>query len=263
MIGRRTPRAPVAVLGGIGAGAVLAMAAPLTPLGTALPGPDGPVAETVPLRAVGAASAALPTADVVDHADRSVPPPAFDAAGLARAAFAGAAADPGFPARSAQQAAEAFRAAAAAAVAEPRPAPAPGPRAVPDRVAAGVGVAGLSGQLARVVELTNAERAQVGCAPLTHDRRITAAAQAHSDDMAANGYFAHDSRDGRDFADRLTAAGYDSPGAENIAMGQPDAATVVQDWMESPGHRKNILDCSLRTIGIGLADGYWTQDFGR
>ena len=81
--------------------------------------------------------------------------------------------------------------------------------------------------------------------------------------MAAQGYFAHDSRDGRDFTDRITAAGYDSPGAENIAMGQPDAATVVQDWMESPGHRKNILDCSLTTIGVGLADGYWTQDFGR
>ena len=100
-------------------------------------------------------------------------------------------------------------------------------------------------------------------AALSVDPRISAAAQGHSEDMAARGYFAHDSPDGRDFADRITAAGYSSPGAENIAQGQPDAATVVQDWMESPGHRRNILDCSLSTIGVGLADGYWTQNFGR
>lgn len=113
--------------------------------------------------------------------------------------------------------------------------------------------------------LTNRARAGTGCAPLRVDPRITRAAQAHSDDMSLRGYFDHDSPDGRSFADRLRAAGYPSPGAENIAFGQRSAAQVVEAWLDSPGHRRNILDCSLTTIGVGYAaaGSYWTQDFGR
>ncbi|MEU9822650.1 CAP domain-containing protein [Pseudonocardia alni] len=265
MTRRRTPRAASAVLGGVGAGAVLAMAAPLAaPALTAVGSPDaerpgGPVSDTQPLRAVGAAYATTAPAPAGDGAP-------VDGAALVRGALAAAPADPGSPARTALDALSAHEAAtAAAATAEPVTgrASGPAPAARPAVPSARGAVTGLSGELARVVELTNAERAAAGCGALRADPRISAAAQGHSEDMAAQGYFAHDSRDGRDFADRITAAGYDSPGAENIAMGQPDAATVVQDWMESPGHRKNILDCSLTTIGVGLADGYWTQDFGR
>jgi uncharacterized protein YkwD len=120
-------------------------------------------------------------------------------------------------------------------------------------------------QAAQVVTLTNAERQRAGCAPLEVDSRLTAAAQAHAEDMAANRYFDHTSLDGRSFADRIRDAGYPDPGAENIAQGQPDARSVVADWMDSPGHRRNILDCSLRAIGVGHAgaDDYWVQDFGR
>ncbi|SDF37182.1 CAP domain-containing protein [Pseudonocardia oroxyli] len=122
-----------------------------------------------------------------------------------------------------------------------------------------------TGPAARVVALTNEARARAGCDPLTSDARITAAARDHSADMAAHGYFAHDSLDGRDFADRLRAAGYPDPGAENIAMGQRSADEVVAAWLDSPGHRRNIEDCSLRTIGVGYepSGDYWTQDFGR
>jgi len=122
-----------------------------------------------------------------------------------------------------------------------------------------------TGPAARVVALTNDARARAGCDPLRSDDRIAAAAQAHSADMAARGYFAHDSLDGRDFADRVRAAGYPDPGAENIARGQATADEVVAAWLDSPGHRQNIEDCSLRTIGVGFdPDGaYWTQDFGR
>ncbi|MBW0105479.1 CAP domain-containing protein, partial [Pseudonocardia sp. KRD291] len=122
-----------------------------------------------------------------------------------------------------------------------------------------------SGPEAEVVALTNDRRADAGCGAVRIDPRITEAARRHSEDMAAAGYFAHDSRDGRSFADRLSAAGYPSPGAENIAQGQPDAASAVEAWMDSPGHRRNIEDCSLTTIGVGLAGDadYWTQDFGR
>jgi uncharacterized protein YkwD len=134
-----------------------------------------------------------------------------------------------------------------------RPAPTTAPRPV------------AAGPVAEVVALTNRARAAAGCGDLTTDARITRAAQAHSDDMAARDYFDHDSPDGRGFADRITAAGYPSPGGENIAMGQRTAAGVVEAWLNSPGHRRNIEDCSLTTIGVGLAtDGYyWTQDFGR
>lgn len=121
------------------------------------------------------------------------------------------------------------------------------------------------GPAAQVVDLTNQQRASNGCGALRVDARITAAAQKHSADMSANDYFSHDSQDGRTFDQRIRAEGYPSPGAENIAAGQPTAAAVVDDWMNSPGHRRNILDCSLSTIGVGyVADGdYWTQDFGR
>lgn len=243
VIRRRTPRAARTVLGGVGAGAALALTAPLTaalvaPQGSS--GPAGSVEEIAPLRPVGAGS--------------TVP----------GAAFTLAPADPGSPATAALAALDEHRSAQTAREAAPDLARSPGDqpaRTGPDRVAAPAG--GLTGRLAQVVELTNAERALAGCGALSVDPRISAAAQGHSEDMAAYGYFAHDSRDGRDFADRITATGYPAPGAENIAQGQPDAATVVQAWMESPGHRRNILDCSLSTIGVGLADGYWTQNFGR
>ena len=121
------------------------------------------------------------------------------------------------------------------------------------------------GPAAQVVALTNQQRAANGCGALTVDSRLTAAAQKHSADMSANNYFDHDSRDGRTFDQRIRAEGYSSPGAENIAQGQRSAQEVMNDWMNSPGHRQNILDCSLTTIGVGLAgsDMYWTQDFGR
>jgi uncharacterized protein YkwD len=118
---------------------------------------------------------------------------------------------------------------------------------------------------ADVVTLTNAERQRAGCDPLEVDSRLTAAAQAHAEDMAANDYFSHTSRDGSSFADRIRAAGHPSPAAENIAQGQPDARSVVADWMESEGHRRNILNCSLRTIGVGHAGAKhcWVQNFAR
>lgn len=122
-----------------------------------------------------------------------------------------------------------------------------------------------AGPAAAVVAATNAERAEAGCDALEPDSRIAAAARGHSADMAENGYFAHDSQDGRDFADRIRAQGYDDPAGENIARGQASAAEVVADWMDSPGHRQNILDCSFATIGVGHnpRGDYWTQDFGR
>jgi uncharacterized protein YkwD len=117
----------------------------------------------------------------------------------------------------------------------------------------------------QVVAIVNAKRAEAGCAALKIDGRITTAAQKHSSDMAARDYFSHDTPEGVDFAERMKAAGYPSPGGENIAAGQRSPAQVMESWMNSPGHRRNILDCSFATIGVGLDTNgwYWTQDFGR
>ncbi|WP_133150814.1 CAP domain-containing protein, partial [Frankia canadensis] len=119
-----------------------------------------------------------------------------------------------------------------------------------------------------VVAATNQQRRAAGCGDLTVDAVLTSVAQAHSADMATANYFSHNSQDGRTPFDRITAAGFSfSVAAENIAAGQRDPAAVMQAWMNSPGHRANILNCALTRIGVGVANGgtygvYWTQDFG-
>ncbi|MGW4587984.1 CAP domain-containing protein [Amycolatopsis thermoflava] len=119
----------------------------------------------------------------------------------------------------------------------------------------------LTGQ---VLTLVNAERAAAGCGPLGADSRLATAAQKHSDDMSGRGYFSHTTPEGLTFADRIKAAGYPSPGAENIAKGSTTAEQTMEMWMNSDGHRRNILNCSYTKLGVGVAKSgwYWTQDFG-
>ncbi|MGK5543434.1 CAP domain-containing protein [Streptomyces sp. URMC 127] len=128
------------------------------------------------------------------------------------------------------------------------------------------------GGLARLTEevtaLTNAERAAAALRPLAADHRLAAAAQAHSDDMVARDFYSHTSPEGSEPWDRARAAGAPHPGiGENIACGQRSAAEVVRGWMNSPGHRANILKPDFAYIGVGYATGsragtYWTQLFG-
>lgn len=115
-----------------------------------------------------------------------------------------------------------------------------------------------------VVDLTNDARADAGCPALVVDGRLAAAAQDHADDMAAHDYFSHTSLDGTTFAERARAAGYPQPGGENIARGQRSAEEVVSAWMDSPGHRANILNCAFRAVGVGLDEDewVWVQVFG-
>jgi uncharacterized protein YkwD len=117
-----------------------------------------------------------------------------------------------------------------------------------------------------VIRLTNQERAANGCSPLRFDSRLRTAARRHSTDMGVHDFFSHTSPDGDTFADRIETAGYPDPGAENIARGYSTAAAVMKGWMNSEGHRANILNCGLRAIGVGIylgPDGpWWTQDFG-
>jgi uncharacterized protein YkwD len=121
---------------------------------------------------------------------------------------------------------------------------------------------------AKVLAITNQERADAGCKALKLDSKLTKASQSHSEDMAKHNYFDHNSQDGRSPFDRMSDAGYKfSAAAENIAMGQQTPAAVMDAWMNSPGHKANILNCDYTEMGLGYAVGngspYWTQDFGK
>ncbi|MFE3457477.1 CAP domain-containing protein [Nocardiopsis aegyptia] len=123
-------------------------------------------------------------------------------------------------------------------------------------------VAAASSQVARVVEIVNSERSDAGCGSLRVDDRLTAAAQEHSEDMDARGYMAHENPDGEGPGDRAARHGYDAWGAENVAKGQRNAEQVMDAWMNSEGHRANILNCDLVAIGVGESGNAWTQMFG-
>ncbi|MFJ4872379.1 CAP domain-containing protein [Streptomyces sp. NPDC088757] len=119
---------------------------------------------------------------------------------------------------------------------------------------------------AEVLRLVNAERATVGCTPVTADARLVSLAGAFSADMAARGFFDHTDPDGDTPWARAQKAGVSTLAGENIARGQADAAAVMESWMNSDGHRANILNCDFKTMGVGVyfGDGgpWWTQDFG-
>jgi uncharacterized protein YkwD len=120
-----------------------------------------------------------------------------------------------------------------------------------------------------VLTITNTERKKAGCGALKKNTKLRKAARDHSIDMAQNNYFDHTGLDKSSPGQRIQAAGYQSNGwAENIAYGYRTPQAVMTAWMESAGHRRNILDCALKDLGVGAARAdngtmYWTQDFGR
>ncbi|MFG3258582.1 sigma-70 family RNA polymerase sigma factor [Streptomyces sp. NPDC048172] len=144
------------------------------------------------------------------------------------------------------------------APAKPAPKPKPDPPK-PDPAPAGTAE--------KVTALVNAEREKKGCGPVRLNSKLNSAALKHSADMDARDFFDHNNPDGKDPGDRVTAAGYRwSTYGENIARGQQSSADVMKGWMDSPGHRENILNCDFKEMGIGRHDGaggpWWTQVFG-
>jgi uncharacterized protein YkwD len=128
-------------------------------------------------------------------------------------------------------------------------------------------VSGSTAEAQQVLTLVNAERTKAGCSPVVLNAQLTQAALGHSKDMAAQNFFSHTSKDGRTFVDRIRATGYDAARSENIATGQKTPAEVMTSWINSSGHQANILDCSAKAMGVGVARSdtggvYWTQDFG-
>lgn len=128
--------------------------------------------------------------------------------------------------------------------------------------------------ITQVINLTNQERAKAGLSALVPDSRLINAAEAHSEDMALKDYFSHTGLDGSTFSSRAAAFGFSGAAAENIGAGYTTPEAVVNGWMNSPNHRRNILNPSLQSIGVGyffLANDtgnvnykhYWVQVFGR
>ncbi|HET9379841.1 MAG TPA: CAP domain-containing protein [Streptomyces sp.] len=119
---------------------------------------------------------------------------------------------------------------------------------------------------ARVLRLVNDERARAGCSPVAANSALADLASDFSEDMAERDFFDHTDPDGATPWDRAEKAGISGLGGENIARGQSTAAAVMDAWMNSPGHRANILNCDFKTLGVGVhfAQGgpWWTQDFG-
>jgi len=127
-----------------------------------------------------------------------------------------------------------------------------------------------------VLTLVNQERAQYNTSPLTLNNLLTSSAESHARDMLRREYFSHVSPNSKGFKDRIKQTGYldvnqatcncvgwSGSVGENIAKGQPTAKTAMQGWMESPGHRKNILSSDFEEIGIAHIGDVWVQNFGR
>ncbi|MGO5113907.1 CAP domain-containing protein [Candidatus Avoscillospira sp. LCP25S3_F1] len=114
----------------------------------------------------------------------------------------------------------------------------------------------------QVVALVNQERAAYGLAPLTLSTDLSDGARLKSKDMRDNRYFDHNSPTyGTPFEMMRTLGITYRSAAENIAMGYRTAEAVVNGWMNSAGHRANILSDKYTEIGVGHVDGYWTQWF--
>ncbi|WP_199141386.1 CAP domain-containing protein [Pedobacter sp. ASV12] len=98
---------------------------------------------------------------------------------------------------------------------------------------------------------------------LTWSNVIAKAAYNHSKDMYQNNFFNHVSSDGKTLAERFDAVGYTWKAiAENIAKGQKDEQAVMNSWLSSEGHCKNIMSASYQEMGTARVGSYWTQDFG-
>ena len=131
----------------------------------------------------------------------------------------------------------------------------------------------LSPEAQAVVDLINAHRISAGCSPLQVNAKLVNAAQAHTEDMVFNDFFSHTGSNGSNPGQRIAAQGYSySTWGENIAAGYSTATSAVNGWMNSKGHRNNILNCNFKETGVGyyfLANDpgdenwryYWTQVF--
>ncbi|WP_368895130.1 CAP domain-containing protein [Priestia megaterium] len=117
----------------------------------------------------------------------------------------------------------------------------------------------------KVVDLVNQEREKQGLKPLTLNKKLSDVARTKSKDMMDKGYFDHNSPTYGSPFDMMKQFGIEyTTAGENIAKGQQSPEDVMNAWMNSDGHRKNILNPDFTEIGVGYVKGdttYWTQQF--
>ena len=155
-----------------------------------------------------------------------------------------------------------FAPAALAALGGPEPTPGPGPTPTPDPAT----------PAQRMLELHNRAREARGISPLKANADLAEAALSHSKEMVEKDYFSHDSANGEPFTERLKRAGYEYQRAgENIAWSsRASVERIFAMWMNSPGHKRNILNPAFKEVGFGLERGefkgrtvrMWTADLG-
>jgi len=98
---------------------------------------------------------------------------------------------------------------------------------------------------------------------LAWNDQLASAAYNHSVEMATNNYFSHTDLKGLSAGDRITAAGYIwSSYGENIALGYTTEQAVMDGWLGSEGHCKNIMGKDFKDVGVGRSGNYWTMDLG-
>jgi uncharacterized protein YkwD len=122
---------------------------------------------------------------------------------------------------------------------------------------------------AEVIALSNAERLRQGLRPLDDNPLLDRVAQTYASVLAEGTCFGHTCGDLPDLRERVDVVHYDWRGlGENVAGGQPTPSEVVKDWLESPGHRANLLNPAFQEIGVGVITGpgefgiYWVQVIG-
>ncbi|MGX6604136.1 CAP domain-containing protein [Micromonosporaceae bacterium Da 78-11] len=231
---------------------------------------------TALLGALGAGVALLP--DSLTGTGTAAETPAAVIAALTPDTGDGAsAATPASPSTQASPSSRPPSAPASSAVAKPTATPGQTPSKTPGKTPsrtptkkATAAATGLTGQENEVVRLVNVERDKAGCGAVTLNTKLRTAIRLHVDELGRHGdlYISHVSDDGRTFGQRAEAQGYRDAGGENVARGQRDAAGVMSSWMNSEGHRANILNCSFKALGAGAVKGVdgtivWGQLFGR
>jgi uncharacterized protein YkwD len=122
--------------------------------------------------------------------------------------------------------------------------------------------------MSQLVTYTNQSRVRAHCGQVKVNQALVTASVRHSSYMAATRNFSHVGVRGSNFAVRARSAGYNAAMGENIGWGYRTSTDMMKAWMASPGHRANILNCSAKSVGVGVVytrngTPYYTQVFGR
>lgn len=130
----------------------------------------------------------------------------------------------------------------------------------------------LDGRKAELLRLHNEARAENGAGPLCVQQNLMSSAQGHAEDMLERDFYAHETPEGLTPADRVSRAGYafatcgeNNNRVSGTSVGEPGADEIRQaftSWMESPGHRENLLNPAFREVGFGLETGFYSPEPG-